>query len=557
MNPSRHSRATITGFGMLLALSTTNQNCLAANVYFIQDVVPPIDGDFNSGANWSDGLVPSLNPTPPSTVPNIYGIDDGLSATFFGGSTMLQGLRVGSADKFHTLGENHYGRLTMMAGSLGIIGNNTLDVGRENQTYYPPNGDYNLDSVVDAADYTVWRDTLGSSVTPGTGADGDNDGTVDQSDYDFWRARFGNVPRGGQINMTGSSTLTAYGSLIGERNTGVITVGPNALLDNRLWSTTDETYGAPAYPPVTITGPHFSPVSTTDIHIGGYGPAYNTFGAEPGLDGRGLVDVHGTLNANGMYVSEHGAQGEIRLSGGTVNLNGPLIMSWCDGCVLPDTNSDKALLALQSSKVSIIGSTGSFKVGIKTLPLNPDPSTIMPFIYDIRSDQKGPGSLAGHPETATFSFTADAGGVTPITIVDNGLDMNGKANYSGTAYIGGTNLVLNLDAYTSAAPLTLIDAPVGMVTDPAPADPTPHFHLVGTFGTVTFLGHRTATVNYDYANGDVFLNNFHLGPGSAASSNAAVPEPTSYFLMCTMGACLGPFVRQRRRLQPAFEEIRG
>jgi hypothetical protein len=54
-------------------------------------------------------------------------------------------------------------------------------------------GDYNNNGVVDAADYTVWRDTLGQSVTRFSGADGDGDSTIGQGDYSFWKARFGNI----------------------------------------------------------------------------------------------------------------------------------------------------------------------------------------------------------------------------------------------------------------------------------------------------------------------------------------------------------------------------
>ena len=61
----------------------------------------------------------------------------------------------------------------------------------------PPDGDYNNDDVVDAADYVVWRRNFGAAATPGaSGADGDEDGTIDDDDYNFWRARFGNVVPG-------------------------------------------------------------------------------------------------------------------------------------------------------------------------------------------------------------------------------------------------------------------------------------------------------------------------------------------------------------------------
>jgi len=50
-------------------------------------------------------------------------------------------------------------------------------------------GDYNYDGLVNTADYTVWRDTLGS---PNATADGDGSGIVDGGDYNLWKNRFGN-----------------------------------------------------------------------------------------------------------------------------------------------------------------------------------------------------------------------------------------------------------------------------------------------------------------------------------------------------------------------------
>lgn len=60
-------------------------------------------------------------------------------------------------------------------------------------------GDYNGDNKVDAADYTIWRDTLNSSTD--LRADGDHNGAVDASDYGVWKMHFGS---GGGI---GSSVL--------------------------------------------------------------------------------------------------------------------------------------------------------------------------------------------------------------------------------------------------------------------------------------------------------------------------------------------------------------
>lgn len=57
-------------------------------------------------------------------------------------------------------------------------------------------GDYNGNGIVDAADYTVWRDTTSQSPTAGTGADGNASGTIDVGDYDFWKTRFGNAAPG-------------------------------------------------------------------------------------------------------------------------------------------------------------------------------------------------------------------------------------------------------------------------------------------------------------------------------------------------------------------------
>jgi hypothetical protein len=70
-------------------------------------------------------------------------------------------------------------------------------------------GDYNKNGVVDAADYVVWRNTEGQSVTTGTGADGNFDGQVNADDYAVWQAHFGETLTSG----TGANLASTGGAV--------------------------------------------------------------------------------------------------------------------------------------------------------------------------------------------------------------------------------------------------------------------------------------------------------------------------------------------------------
>ena len=67
-------------------------------------------------------------------------------------------------------------------------------------------GDYNSNGVVDAADYTVWRDSLGK-VGSGLPADGDHDGRIESGDYVVWQSNFG-ASGGAAISDAIASTTT-------------------------------------------------------------------------------------------------------------------------------------------------------------------------------------------------------------------------------------------------------------------------------------------------------------------------------------------------------------
>jgi hypothetical protein len=96
-----------------------------------------------------------------------------------------------------------------------------------------PAGDYNSNGSVDAADYTVWRDSLGQSITlANEDPDATTPGVVDEEDYTFWKANFGT--EGGYLPETTfrvgavvfDTTLGAgAGSLVGavpEPGTGLL-----------------------------------------------------------------------------------------------------------------------------------------------------------------------------------------------------------------------------------------------------------------------------------------------------------------------------------------------
>ena len=60
-------------------------------------------------------------------------------------------------------------------------------------------GDYNGNNMVDAADYSVWRDTLAS--LSDLRADGNNNGIIDQGDYVVWKSNFGSSASSSSLAM--------------------------------------------------------------------------------------------------------------------------------------------------------------------------------------------------------------------------------------------------------------------------------------------------------------------------------------------------------------------
>ena len=85
----------------------------------------------------------------------------------------------------------------------GLSGADTVNVSTFTQRFTQTGaqllgGDYNSDGRVDAADYTVWRNTLGQSGI-GLPADGDGDNTVTSLDYGIWKMNYGETAGSGSV----------------------------------------------------------------------------------------------------------------------------------------------------------------------------------------------------------------------------------------------------------------------------------------------------------------------------------------------------------------------
>jgi hypothetical protein len=125
-----------------------------------------------------------------------------------GGSTVLAGtLNVSLISDFIPSAGNTFQIITAAGGIGGRFTSFVLPAlsGLVWQLDYQPNslslivtipGDYNHNGTVDAADYVIWRKTLGQ-IGNWFAADGNGNGIVDNGDFDVWRAHFGQTAGSG------------------------------------------------------------------------------------------------------------------------------------------------------------------------------------------------------------------------------------------------------------------------------------------------------------------------------------------------------------------------
>jgi hypothetical protein len=106
-----------------------------------------------------------------------------------------------------------------------------------NTDVLPLAGDYNRDGTVDAADYTLWRNSLGEFVANYHAADGNGNGIIDEADYETWKVNFGATESGGSMapeavpEPSSAWTLLSLlgGTFLGRRRRSWLCLSRNSL----------------------------------------------------------------------------------------------------------------------------------------------------------------------------------------------------------------------------------------------------------------------------------------------------------------------------------------
>ena len=209
------------GGGLFFAMGSASlrNSIVAANNQVFFSAAPDIAGLLGTvintkycliGVSTGSGLAESPNGSPDKDG-NIVGrsffqpIDPKLGPlAIYGGKVMTMPLLVGSpaidaGDPAAIAGANGVPQFDERGTPFGRVFGGRIDIGAFE---YRPTlaGDYNFNGIVDAADYTVWRDTLGSTTDLRADASGPTVGTpngiIDQADYDFWKSHVGNTLAG-------------------------------------------------------------------------------------------------------------------------------------------------------------------------------------------------------------------------------------------------------------------------------------------------------------------------------------------------------------------------
>ncbi len=201
----------------------TNEQSMFYGVGTLQNGAPNYDGkpltSISIGPHFSS--LSGVSNVPWAATPDVFG-----DATWNSAAKLLAGsFGTGATPAFFSgPGQSNSGTILSSLGTSTTSGSITSDsinaIVRSNLIATTADADYNGDGIVNAADYTVWRNMLGQTGTnlaadgAGPGGPGVPDGLVDRLDYDFWKASFGQtVPGSGSGIGAGVAAVPEASSL--------------------------------------------------------------------------------------------------------------------------------------------------------------------------------------------------------------------------------------------------------------------------------------------------------------------------------------------------------
>jgi hypothetical protein len=315
----------------------------------------------------------------------------------------------------------------------------------------------NLTSDYNSSDNTVVSSLIVGADYPAQDGDFGTPGTLNIND--------------GQITVAGGGNAFQIGRACCS-GTGIINLTGDAVLEIQ---GSDPIVGTRDRGELHV-GPNASVISTRPgggyWRLGNYGPAIDA-----GLQGSGLLDVEGSFSAHVIFLGDDDSSGELVVRGnGSVTLTDNLV---------PNINGHRPN---RSALVHMVGSNASLSA------LNLE-------------------SFNGATQVQNkFQFTADAGGVSPITL-------------SNAVNVGNNSLTVDLSAYSlaSMSSLLLFDAAPNQIY----GDGTNYFTTVNVLGVANPAEYK---VVYDLPAGDISLTR--------------VPEPATA-LMVVFGIAGAVCMRRR------------